>query len=59
MEIKLIYRDLAAGAWDEKIAWCRDNLYHGGHYEPKWHMHYPFIEFEDEQEYVAFLLRFG
>ena len=59
MEIKLVHRYMAAGQWDEMINWCRENLYPGGHYEPNWHMAYPFIEFDDEQEYVAFLLRFG
>lgn len=58
MEIKLVHRHMAAGAWDEKVDWCRENLYHGGNYEPRWYMAYPFIVFEDEQEYVAFLLRF-
>lgn len=59
MEVRLIHRYMAAGNWEEMIAWCNENLYHGGHYEPKWRIAYPFIEFEDEKEYVAFVLRFG
>jgi len=43
--------------WDEKVAWCEENLYHGGHYEPNWYLRYPWIEFDNEQDYVWFTLR--
>ena len=59
MKEEIVYRDMAAGNWDEKIAWCVLNLYHGGHYEPKWHTQYPFIVFNDEQEYAWFMLRWS
>lgn len=59
MEVNNSYRSVAAGDWKEKVDWCYKNLYHGGHYEPTWRTEYPFIYFDDEQEYVAFLLRFG
>jgi hypothetical protein len=59
MEWKKIYRNMAADAWDEKTQWCKENLYHGGHYEPNWHTNYPFIEFTDEKEYHWFLLRWS
>lgn len=58
MDIKLVRRvAVAASNWHEAVAWCQETLYHGGHYEPKWHVQYPFIVFEDEQEYSMFLLR--
>ena len=41
----------------EMIAWCRDTLYHGGHYEPNWSVQYPTFYFTDEREYTLFLLR--
>jgi hypothetical protein len=41
----------------EMIAWCRDTLYHGGHYEPNWSVNYPNFYFTDEREYTMFLLR--
>jgi hypothetical protein len=56
-EWKRVYRDLAASQWDEKVRWCKENLYHGGHYEPNWSTEYPFILFTDEQEYAWFMLR--
>lgn len=59
IEVKKTYRHLAAGQWKEKVKWCREHLYHGGHYEPKWGTQYPFIVFEDEQEYIWFVLRWG
>ena len=46
-------------AWDEMIAWCKHNLYHGGHYEPKWYLAYPSFYFTDEKEYMLFLLRWS
>lgn len=49
----------AAEHWDEMIAWCRNNLYHGGHYEPNWSVEYPSFYFRDEREYIAFLLRWS
>jgi hypothetical protein len=58
IEVKTVYRYLAAGdQWYEKVQWCEENLYHGGHYEPKWRHSYPWIEFEDEGEYAWFTLR--
>ena len=50
---------MAASQWTEMVNWCKENLYHGGHYEPKWHTQYPFIVFEDEQEYIWFTLRWS
>ncbi len=47
------------GRWAEMIQWCRDNLYHGGHYEPNWFAQYPTFYFDDEQEYLMFVLRWG
>lgn len=49
----------AAEHWDEMIAWCRNNLYHGGYYEPNWSVEYPSFYFRDEREYIAFLLRWS
>jgi aromatic ring-cleaving dioxygenase len=43
--------------FNEMIAWCQDNLYHGGHYEPNWHTQYRTFYFTDEREYTLFLLR--
>ena len=59
MEVKTVYRVFAAVNWHEMIAWCSENLYHGGYYEPKWYRKYPFIVFEDEQEYAWFMLRWS
>lgn len=62
-EAKTVYRYLAAGGGSDtyaaKIKWCEENLYHGGHYEPKWRTQYPFIVFEDEKEYIWFMLRWS
>jgi hypothetical protein len=58
-EVAVFYRDMAAGAWDEKADWCKENLYHGGHYEPGWYLRYPWIEFDNEDEYFMFKLRWG
>ena len=49
-----MFRD---GRWAEMIAWCQNHLYHGGHYEPNWHAQYPTFYFNDEKEYIMFLLR--
>ena len=43
----------------EMIAWCRDTLYHGGHYEPNWSVNYPAFYFTDEREYTLFLLKWS
>ena len=59
METRTTYRDVAAGEWQEKVTWGYENLYPGGHYEPKWYTNYPFIVFEDEKEYAWFLLRWS
>lgn len=45
--------------WDKMIKWCRDNLYHGGHYEPNWGVQYPTFYFKEEREYILFLLRWS
>jgi hypothetical protein len=57
IEDETVYRNMAAGAWEEKVKWCEENLYHGGHYEPNWYLRYPWIEFDNEQDYVWFTLR--
>jgi hypothetical protein len=55
-----VYQHLAIGGnFEEKVNWCKKNLYHGGHYEPKWQVKYPYIWFNDEKEYVLFLLRWA
>ena len=62
MEDKVVYQHRAvigSGQWDEKVQWCRENLYHGGHYEPNWRILYPYIEFDNEKEYVWFMLRWS
>lgn len=59
MEVKIVYRNMAAAQWDEKVRWCEEHLYHGGHYEPSWYLRYPWIEFDDEKEYVLFTLRWS
>jgi hypothetical protein len=51
-----MFRD---GRWAEMIEWCQNNLYHGGHYEPRWSAQYPSFYFYDEQEYTLFLLRWS
>lgn len=43
--------------WSEIVHWCYLNFYHGGYYEPKWHVVYPTFYFRDEREYTLFLLR--
>lgn len=46
--------------WDEIVNWCRDNLYHGGYYEPNWSTDgYDNIFFTDPKEYQWFLLRWS
>ena len=45
--------------WARMIEWCRENLYHGGHYEPNWTAQYPSFYFFDEKEYTLFLLRWS
>jgi hypothetical protein len=57
IEWKVVYRDMAASQWDEKVKWCANNLYNGGHYEPNWQTQYPFIIFTDEKEFAWFKLR--
>lgn len=49
----------AGGNWNKMVIWCQENLYHGGHYEPKWYTGYPYLYFDDETEYTAFLLRWA
>ena len=43
----------------EMIAWCRDTLYHGVHYEPNWSVNYPTFYFTDQREYTLFALRWS
>jgi hypothetical protein len=50
---------IARNQWDEMRAWCRDHLWHGGHYEPRWGVEYPTFYFWDEKEYALFLLRWA
>ena len=45
--------------WREMVTWCGENLYHGGYYEPMWHVVYPSFYFRDEREYTLFLLRWS
>jgi hypothetical protein len=47
------------GRWATMIEWCKNNLYHGGYYEPNWYAQYPTFYFKDEQEYILFLLRWS
>ena len=45
----------------EMEKWCKENLYHGGYYEPYWYstnmVHNNQFVFEDEKEYMWFKLR--
>ncbi len=46
--------------WSEIADWCYKNLYHGGHYEPNWHINgHETIYFTDPKEYTLFLLRWA
>lgn len=36
--------------------WCKQNLYHGGYYEPNWYRNNDTFCFRDEKEYLHFLL---
>jgi hypothetical protein len=58
MEIAVFYRDMAAGAWPEKVAWCEENL-QPDNGERQWYLRYPWIEFFDKDDYVMFKLRWG
>jgi hypothetical protein len=53
--VDVSYRNFETIAEMEK--WCKENLYHGGYYEPKWCYHNNQFIFEDEQEYIWFKLR--
>ena len=53
------FDSLNLGLFYEMIAWCRDTLYHGGHYEPNWSVNYPAFYFTDEREYTLFLLKWS
>ena len=57
--VNKVYRFNAGGNWIDTTDWCRETLYNGGHYEPKWYTSYPFIVFEDEKEYLLCLLRWS
>ena len=39
-----------------RIEWLKDNLYHGGYYEPNWFINNRTFCFKDEKEYLHFLL---
>ena len=43
----------------ERVQWLKDNLYHGGHYEPNWGFQWPSFYFTDEKEFTLFLLRWS
>ena len=46
--------------WADVVDWCQENLYHGGHYEPRWYTNgHETIYFEDPKEYTLFLLRWA
>ena len=46
--------------WNDIMIWCRENLYHGGNYEPNWYTDgYGTICFLDKKEYAWFLLRWS
>lgn len=46
--------------WSPCINWCQEHLYHGGHYEPNWnYIGEGVFEFRDEQEYLAFMLKWS
>jgi hypothetical protein len=40
----------------KRVQWLKDNLYHGGYYEPKWYVNGDTYCFQDEKEYLHFLL---
>ena len=40
----------------EVESWCRNNLYHGGYYEPNWYRNGETFCFKDEKEYLPFML---
>ncbi len=39
-----------------RLRWLKENLYHGGYYEPKWYVNGDTYCFQDEKEYLHFLL---
>jgi hypothetical protein len=41
----------------EAEEWCRNNLYHGGYYEPNWYRNGETFCFKDEKEAMLFSLR--
>jgi len=46
--------------WADVVDWCQENLYHGGHYEPRWYTNgHETFYFEDPKEYTLFLLRWA
>jgi hypothetical protein len=46
----------SVGSYNETEKWCREHLYHGGHYEPNWYRVGDTFCFKDEKEYLHFLL---
>ena len=42
--------------WQKRKNWMGENLYHGGHYEPKWYINGDTYCFQDEKEYLYFRL---
>jgi hypothetical protein len=53
------YIEMSPNRFDKMNKWCAENLYHGGHYEPKWYSQFPFIVFYNKKEYILFLLRWA
>lgn len=43
-------------SYGEIEKWCRENLYHGGYYEPNWYRVSDTFCFKDEKEYLHFML---
>lgn len=41
----------------EAETWCKNNLYHGGYYEPNWYRNGETFCFKDEKECMLFSLR--
>jgi hypothetical protein len=43
-------------SYGEIEKWCRENLYHGGYFEPNWYRVSNTFCFKDEKEYLHFML---
>lgn len=53
-EVKIVYRNMAAVTWKEKLKWCEENLSESSYY-----LRYPWIEFDNEKDYSWFVLRWS